>query len=115
MKDLVASSAPTILTSTCRISPKGEPVGGIIAGRTLAKARHKVHLFDASRVARMLARPLDHDDFGLNQPEIIVIDFNNLERDIQVSLCNLHELDCAGKPVSAFPHPALASGQRFIV
>jgi biopolymer transport protein ExbB len=39
----------------------------------------------------------DHDDFGLNQPEIMnVIDSNKLERDAR------------GKPLPAFRHPALA-------
>jgi hypothetical protein len=38
---------------------------------------------------------LDHDDFGLNQSKIIVIDSKSLER------------DAGGKPVSTFPHPAL--------
>jgi hypothetical protein len=43
-------------------------------------------------------RSLDHDDFGLNQSKIMnVIDSKSLER------------DAGGKPVSAFPHPALAS------
>jgi hypothetical protein len=52
---------------------------------------------------------LDHDDFGLNQSKIMnVIDSNKLERDMQISLRNLHKLDCAGKPDSTFPHPALA-------
>jgi hypothetical protein len=37
-----------------------------------------------------------------------VIDFNKLERDAQKSLRNLRKLDCAGKPVPNFPHPALA-------
>ncbi|MGP0059661.1 MAG: hypothetical protein ACLPID_10285 [Beijerinckiaceae bacterium] len=36
-----------------------------------------------------------------------VIDSNELERDMQISLRNLRKLDCAGKPVSTFPHPAL--------
>jgi threonylcarbamoyladenosine tRNA methylthiotransferase MtaB len=40
--------------------------------------------------------PQDHDDFGLNQSKIMnVIDSKSLE------------LDAGGKPVSAFPHPAL--------
>ncbi|MGP0058308.1 MAG: hypothetical protein ACLPID_03335 [Beijerinckiaceae bacterium] len=36
-----------------------------------------------------------------------VIDSNKLERDMQISLRNLRRLDCAGKPVPNFPHPAL--------
>jgi hypothetical protein len=36
-----------------------------------------------------------------------VIDSNKVERDMQISLRNLRKLDCAGKPVSTFPHPAL--------
>jgi len=41
-------------------------------------------------------RLLDHDDFGLQQSKIMnVIDSKSSER------------DAAGKPVSAFPHPAL--------
>ncbi len=40
----------------------------------------------------------DHDDFGLNQSKIIVIDSNKLERDTQISPRNLRKLDCAGKP-----------------
>jgi hypothetical protein len=51
---------------------------------------------------------LDHDDFGLIQSKIMnVIDSNKLERDMQISLRNLRKLDCAGKPVPTFPHPAL--------
>ncbi len=53
---------------------------------------------------------LDHDDFGLNQSKVMnVIDFESLERDRQISLRNLRKLDCAGKPVSTFPHSALES------
>ncbi|MGP0059114.1 MAG: hypothetical protein ACLPID_07500, partial [Beijerinckiaceae bacterium] len=52
---------------------------------------------------------LDHDDFGLIQSKIMnVIDSKYLERDMQISLRNLRKLDCAGKPVPTFPHPALA-------
>ena len=41
--------------------------------------------------------PLDHEDFGLNHSKIMkVIDTKSLER------------DAGGKPVSTFPHPALA-------
>jgi hypothetical protein len=36
-----------------------------------------------------------------------VIDSKDLERDAQISLRNLRKLDCAGKPVPTFPHPAL--------
>jgi len=36
-----------------------------------------------------------------------VTDSNSLERDMQISLRNLHEFDCAEKPVSTFSHPAL--------
>jgi hypothetical protein len=39
---------------------------------------------------------LDHDDFGLNQSKVIVIDSKGLER------------DASGKPATTFPHPALA-------
>jgi hypothetical protein len=35
-----------------------------------------------------------------------VIDSNSLERDRQISLRNLRELDCVGKPVPGFPLPA---------
>jgi hypothetical protein len=49
----------------------------------------------------------DHDDFGLIQSKIVVIDSNKLERDAQISLRNLRQLDCAGKPVPTFLHPAL--------
>jgi hypothetical protein len=54
---------------------------------------------------------LDHNDFGLIQSKIIVIDSNKLERDRQISLRNLRKLDCAGKAAQrpTFPHPALAS------
>jgi hypothetical protein len=38
----------------------------------------------------------DHDDLGLNQSKIIVIDSNKLER------------DAGGKPVPTFPHRALS-------
>jgi hypothetical protein len=56
---------------------------------------------------------LDHDDFGLNQSKIMnVIDSKNLERDGQISLRNLRKLDCAGKPVPTFPHPALSQHGR---
>ncbi len=45
---------------------------------------------------------LDHDDFGLNQSKIInVIDSKSLER------------DAGGKPLRAFPHPALAATTMF--
>jgi hypothetical protein len=55
-----------------------------------------------------LQRSLDHDDFGLIQSKIMnVIDSNKLERDMQISSRNLRKLDCAGKPVPTFPHPAL--------
>ena len=53
---------------------------------------------------------LDHDVFGLNQSKIMnVIDSNKLEPDAQISLGNLRELDCAGKPVPTLPHPALVA------
>ncbi|MGP0061126.1 MAG: sulfite reductase subunit alpha [Beijerinckiaceae bacterium] len=56
---------------------------------------------------------LDHDDFGLNQSKIMnVIDSNKLERDAQISLRNPRKLDCAGKPVPTFPHPALATDSK---
>ncbi len=53
--------------------------------------------------------PLDHVyDFGLNQSKVInVIDIKDSERDRQISLRNLRELDCAGKALPTFPHPAL--------
>jgi hypothetical protein len=41
-----------------------------------------------------------------------VIDSNKLERDMQISLRNLRKLDCTGKPVPTFPHPALATHFR---
>jgi hypothetical protein len=41
-----------------------------------------------------------------------VIDSYKLERDMQISLRNLRELDCAGKPVPTFAHPALGLGPR---
>ncbi len=44
-----------------------------------------------------------------------VIDSKSLERDRQISLRNLRKLDCVGKPVSTFPHPALAARERLIV
>ncbi len=51
---------------------------------------------------------LDHDDFALNQSKIMnAIDSHKLERDAQISLRNLRKLDCDGKPVPTFPHPAL--------
>ncbi|MGB8277772.1 MAG: hypothetical protein WCF20_07565 [Methylovirgula sp.] len=43
---------------------------------------------------------LDHDDFGLKQSKVIVIDSYNLER------------DASGKPVPSFPHPALKHAQE---
>ncbi len=59
------------------------------------------------------AYPLDHDDFGLIQSKgMNVINSNNLERDRQISLRNLRKLDCAGKPVPTFPHPALVEARR---
>jgi hypothetical protein len=42
-------------------------------------------------------KALDHDDFGLNQSKIIVIDSKSLER------------DAGGKPVSPFAQPALVA------
>jgi K+-transporting ATPase ATPase C chain len=51
---------------------------------------------DSATLAAENPGALDHDDFGLNQSKIMnVIDSNRLER------------DAGGKPVSAFPHPAL--------
>ncbi|WP_051116060.1 hypothetical protein [Methyloferula stellata] len=41
-----------------------------------------------------IMRP-NHDDFGLNQSKIIVIDPKGIER------------DAGGKPLHTFPHPAL--------
>ncbi len=56
-------------------------------------------------------RPLDHDDFGLNQSKIVdVIDSNNLARHAQISVRNLRKLDCAGKAGPSFPHPAVDAG-----
>jgi hypothetical protein len=42
---------------------------------------------------------LEHDDFGLNQSKVIVIDSKGLGR------------DAGGKPVANFPHPALSPNQ----
>jgi hypothetical protein len=64
--------------------------------------------------AREPAALLDHDDFGLNQSKIMnVIDSKNLERHGQISLRNLRKLDCVGKPVPTFPHPALGVAALF--
>ncbi len=51
---------------------------------------------------------LDHADSGLIQARISVIDANKTERDGQMSLRNLRELDRAGKAAQrpTFPHPA---------
>jgi hypothetical protein len=50
---------------------------------------------------------IDHDDSGLNQSKVMnVIDSHNLEREMQISLRNLRELDCAEKSVATFPHSA---------
>ncbi len=38
-----------------------------------------------------------------------VIDCKKLKRDTQICLRHLRKLDCAGKPVSTFPYPALAA------
>jgi hypothetical protein len=65
------------------------------AAATVAIAR-KLCLASAS-AARRRVPALDHDDFGLNQSKIIVIDSYKLERDMQISLRNLRKLDCAGK------------------
>jgi hypothetical protein len=47
------------------------------------------------------ASSLDHDDFGLNPSKIMnVIESKSLER------------DAGGKPVSTFPHPALAGARH---
>jgi two-component system chemotaxis response regulator CheB len=57
----------------------------------------------------------DHDDFGLNQSKIMnVIDSDNLERERQMSLRNLRELDGAGKIAQrpTFPNPAQAPTAR---
>jgi apolipoprotein N-acyltransferase len=63
----------------------------------------------ATIVAARAGRGRDHDEFGSNRSKFMnVIDSKNLERDAQISLRTLSKLDCAGKPVSAFPHPALA-------
>jgi len=52
---------------------------------------------------------LDHDELGSNRSKFMtMIDSEELERDRQISLRNLRERDCAGKPVSTFPHPARA-------
>jgi len=45
-------------------------------------------------------------DLGLSKIKN-VIDFIDVERDKQISLRNLRQLDCAEKPVSTFSHPAL--------
>ncbi|MDQ6867606.1 MAG: hypothetical protein M3178_04090 [Pseudomonadota bacterium] len=67
------------------------------AGPKPAGARLSIRLIRAVPLARSAA--LDHDDFGLNQSKIMnVIDSKSLER------------DAGGKPVSTFPHPALAAG-----
>jgi hypothetical protein len=51
---------------------------------------------------------LDHDDLGSNRSKVMnVIDSENVERDRQIRLRNLRELDCVGKPVPTFPRPAL--------
>ncbi|MGO9025859.1 MAG: hypothetical protein ACLQIQ_16415 [Beijerinckiaceae bacterium] len=68
-------------------------------------------LWPRARCATGRAAPLDHDDFGLNPSKIMnVIDSKDLERDMQISLRNLRELDCAGKPASTFSHPTLRNG-----
>ncbi len=66
-----------------------------------------------------MGEALDHDDFGLNQSKVMietsdisdvfrnVIDPKSVELDMQISSRNLRKLDCAGKPVPTFPHPAL--------
>jgi hypothetical protein len=38
-----------------------------------------------------------------------VIDFISIERDMQISLRNLHEFDCERKTAHSFPHFALAN------
>jgi hypothetical protein len=68
-------------------------------------------LLDAGRPGEAISL-LDHDEFGSNRSEFMnVIDSRNVEREMQISLCNLHKLDCAGKPVSTFPHPAPAQSR----
>jgi urease accessory protein len=46
----------------------------------------------------------------ISDVSVNVIDSTSLERDMQISLRNLHEFDCAEKPVSTFSHPALRLG-----
>ncbi len=66
--------------------------GAAAALETQCEASTMLSLFQAGGETRS-----DHDDFGLNQSKIMsVIDFKNVER------------DAGGKPVSTFPHPALA-------
>jgi TDG/mug DNA glycosylase family protein len=53
---------------------------------------------------------LDHDEIPSNRSDFIdVIDSQNSERDAQVGLRNLHKRDCAAKPLSTFPRPALGA------
>jgi putative membrane protein insertion efficiency factor len=64
---------------------------------------------DADRFPPRGSLAQDHvHDFGLNQSKVMnVIDSKSSERDRQISLRNLRKLDCVGKPVPTFPHPAL--------
>ena len=62
----------------------------------------------------MGASCVDHDDFGVDQPEIMNgIGSRNLERDMQIGPGNPHKFDCVGKPLHTFPHPAPAQRPAF--
>jgi len=64
--------------------------------------RHPIGTSAGSRT-----RTLDHDEFGSNRSKFMnVIDSKALKRDVHISSSNLHKRDCAGKPVSTYPHPA---------
>jgi len=74
-----------------------------------------------ARESSVRVGPLDHDEFGSNRFHFdldVSIDrhrcherdrFQRVRAGSQISLRNLRKLDCAGKPVSTFPHPALGS------
>jgi hypothetical protein len=77
------------------ILPSGPPAPAILPLHGLAPASFR--------------RELDHDEFASNRSKFIVIDFIMSERDMQMSLRNPQERDCARKPGSAFPPPVLIS------
>jgi hypothetical protein len=64
-------------------------------------------MISSKKRAAICCRAPDHDDFGLNQSKIIVMDSSNLERDSRSSLRDLRKPDCAGKAAQRPTFPVL--------